>query len=89
MLYPLSYEGLRGISYLPADSPGCPVVPTVTNWCPPVQWERFHFWWRGAPSIFRLFATPCAGRYRTGPVAATACPRLTEHPPAVCDLLTT
>ncbi len=53
MLYPLSYEGLRAISYLPADSPGCPVVPTVTNWCPPVQWERFHFWWRGAPSIFR------------------------------------
>ena len=33
MLYPLSYEGLRPISYRPGDTHECPGVPSEAYWC--------------------------------------------------------
>ena len=33
MLYPLSYEGLRPISYLPGRSPECPGIPSDVHRC--------------------------------------------------------
>jgi hypothetical protein len=40
MLYPLSYEGLRPISYLPGRSQSCPGVPTAVQLCRRTRWER-------------------------------------------------
>ena len=34
MLYPLSYEGVRPISYLPGDTHGCAGVPPSPVRCP-------------------------------------------------------
>ena len=38
MLYPLSYEGLRPISYLPGRSQECPGVPSDAHQCYLVAW---------------------------------------------------
>jgi hypothetical protein len=59
LLYPLSYEGLPPISYLPADSHECPVVPAGANRCQAVSRERFHRWWRGARSISAVCDPAC------------------------------
>ena len=52
LLYPLSYEGLRPTSYLPAETSECPGVPTSANRCQTVCWERFRRWWRTRGAFF-------------------------------------
>jgi hypothetical protein len=52
MLYPLSYEGLRPISYLAGDTHECPGVPRRTNRCRWVRRRRLLRWPEGTRSIF-------------------------------------
>jgi hypothetical protein len=53
MLYPLSYEGLRPISYLAGDIPECQGVPSGANRCRRVRRRRLRRWPEDARSIFR------------------------------------
>ena len=52
MLYPLSYEGLRPISYRPGDTHECPGVPSGANRCRRVLRWRFRRWSEDVRSIF-------------------------------------
>jgi hypothetical protein len=56
MLYPLSYEGLRPISYRPGDTHECPGVPQAANRCRRVLRWRFRPWSEDMRSIFRAYA---------------------------------
>jgi hypothetical protein len=56
MLYPLSYEGLRPISYLAGDTHECPGVPSGAKRC-----RRVCPWWflrrsEDTRSLFRAHA---------------------------------
>jgi hypothetical protein len=53
MLYPLSYEGLRPISYRPGDTHECPGVPCGAHRCRRVLRWRFRRWSEHPGSIFR------------------------------------
>ena len=44
MLYPLSYEGARPISYRPAGCYECPGVPRGAKRCRRARWQRFLRW---------------------------------------------
>lgn len=55
MLYPLSYEGLRPISYRPGDTHECPGVPQAANRCRRVLRWRFFPWSEDMWSIFRAY----------------------------------
>jgi hypothetical protein len=58
MLYPLSYEGLRPISYLPGRSHACSGVPRGPNRCRRWRWRGFRRWSEDARSKFRAFSIP-------------------------------
>jgi hypothetical protein len=58
MLYPLSYEGLRPISYLPGRSHACAGVPWASDQCRRVRWRGFPRWSEDARSKFRAFLVP-------------------------------
>ena len=60
MLYPLSYEGLRPISYRPGETHECPGVPWDANLCHWVCWRRFRRWSEDTPSKFRAHGAGCA-----------------------------
>jgi hypothetical protein len=62
MLYPLSYEGLRPISYLAGDTHKCPGVPSGAERGHQVHRRRFRRWSAHAPSTFRAHATRRARR---------------------------
>ncbi len=81
LLYPLSYEGLRPISYLPADSHECPVVPTVTIRCHPRRVGSGSTAGGGTHGAFSAVCDPaCPGGIGQAP-ALPPRRRLTEHPP--------
>jgi hypothetical protein len=58
MLYPLSYEGLRPISYLPGRSHACSGAPWGANQCPRGRRRGFRRWSEDARSKFRAFVVP-------------------------------
>jgi hypothetical protein len=62
MLYPLSYEGLRPISYRPGDTHECPGVPCGANGCRRVLRRRFRRWSEDTRSKFRAHAARPAHR---------------------------
>jgi hypothetical protein len=62
MLYPLSYEGLRPISYRPGDTNECPGVPWGAHWCHLVDRWGFRRWSEGVRSKFRAPAARRAQR---------------------------
>jgi hypothetical protein len=85
MLYPLSYEGLRPISYLPGRSLSCAGGSWGTNRCPRVRQRPTRRWFQDAPSKSRacLIAVPSRSfSCRRVPVtggAATEAKRLTSR----------
>jgi len=62
MLYPLSYEGLRPISYRPGDIHECPGVPSGANRCRRGRWWRLRRWPEDTLSRFRAHAARRARR---------------------------
>lgn len=52
MFYPLSYEGLRPISYRPGDIHECPGVPRGANRCHRVRRRPFRRWSEDTRSNF-------------------------------------
>lgn len=62
MLYPLSYEGLRPISYLAGDTHECPGVPWGAKRCHLVHRWGFRRWSEDTWSIFRAHAARRARR---------------------------
>jgi hypothetical protein len=56
MLYPLSYEGLRPISYLPGRSHACSGVPWGSYQCCRGAGGQFRRWSEDARSKFRAFS---------------------------------
>jgi hypothetical protein len=62
MLYPLSYEGLRPISYLAEGSHKCPGVPSGAKRSHQVRRERFRSWSEHTRSRFGTHSAPSARR---------------------------
>jgi hypothetical protein len=62
MLYPLSYEGLRPISYLPGRSQECPGIPSDAHWCHLVARWGFRRWSERVRSKSRAHADRRARR---------------------------
>ena len=62
MLYPLSYEGLRPISYRPGDTHECPGVPWGAKPCHRVRLWRLRRWSEDMRSKFRAHAARRARR---------------------------
>jgi hypothetical protein len=62
MLYPLSYEGLRPVSYLAGDTHECPGVPRGANRCHSVTPVAVCRWSEDTRSKFRAHAAPAARR---------------------------
>jgi hypothetical protein len=62
MLYPLSYEGLRPISYLAGDIRECPGVRWRANGCHRVRRWRLRRWPEDTWSKFRAHADRAAQR---------------------------
>jgi hypothetical protein len=61
MLYPLSYEGLRPISYRPGDTHECPGVPWGAHRCHLVHRWGFRRW---SEDVRSKFCTHAARRAR-------------------------
>jgi hypothetical protein len=62
MLYPLSYEGLRPISYRAGDTHECPGVPSGAHWCHLVGRWGFRRWSEDVRSKLRAHAARRAWR---------------------------
>ena len=60
MLYPLSYEGLRPISYLPGRSQECPGVPSDAQRCHLVDRWGFRRWSEDVRSEYHAHAARSA-----------------------------
>jgi hypothetical protein len=62
MLYPLSYEGLRPISYRPGDTHECPGAPWGAHRCSLAYRSGFRCWSEDVWSKFRAHAARRARR---------------------------
>jgi hypothetical protein len=85
MLYPLSYEGLRPISYRPGDIHEFPGVPSGAERCHRVRRWRLRRWSEDTPSKFRAHAPGL-------PIGDRGCPALTSgviHSPNTSGALAT
>ena len=79
MLYPLSYEGLRPLSYRPGDAHECPGVPWGAQWCYPVYRWGFRRWSEDVRSEFRARAARRVGDDRVTPSVDLWCHPLAER----------
>jgi hypothetical protein len=79
MLYPLSYEGVRLISYRPGDIHECPGVPPGANRCHWVRRWRFRRWSEDTRSKFRAHAARPAQWLQRVPSADLGCYPLPER----------